>query len=88
MEQLFEQALRCGVTIEQFWQMTPRETFMVIEAYFWRQEQQRKQQISIAWLTAGLMRTKTMPALSRLLMDKRSQSGFVLLFFVKVNPGG
>jgi hypothetical protein len=72
-ETLLQHALRCEITIEQFWRMTPRETFMSIEAYFQREKRLRKQQISMAWLTAGLMRTKHMPALSRLLLDKRPQ---------------
>ena len=53
--------------------MTPKETFAVIEAYFWRQQQQQRQQITMAWLTAGLSRTKRMPELSRLLMSKKAQ---------------
>lgn len=47
--------------------MTPRETFMAIEALVWREEMQQKQLMAAAWHTAALMRQKRMPSLQRFL---------------------
>lgn len=64
------QALKCGLTVAEFWQMTPRETFMAIEAYLWRYEREVKDQIRMAWLNAALVRAKHLPPLARLLAGK------------------
>lgn len=64
-----EQALRADISIEAFWEMTPRETDMAIEAALWRMEQQQDYGLQMAWLTAALQRTKRMPSL-RTLMTK------------------
>jgi hypothetical protein len=60
-------ALRCGVTVESFWSMTPRETYATIEAAAWRAEQEQKARAWLAWHTAALSRAKRMPPLARLL---------------------
>lgn len=65
--------MRCDLAVNEFWQMTPAETFAAIEAYFWRSEIRRKERVSQAWLTAKLIRGKKMPALSALLVDKKAR---------------
>ena len=67
---LLKQALRCGITVADFWQMTPRETLMVIDALIERDERRQSQDIRLAWLTAALVRSKKMPPLERLLTAK------------------
>lgn len=64
------QALRCGVSIEGFWNMTPVETFATIEAVLWREEANQRREITQAWLTAALGRAKRLPKLERLLVKK------------------
>lgn len=57
----------------EFWDLTPQETFMTIEARLWREAQQYKRAISQAWLTAALGRAKRLPALPRLLASGQAQ---------------
>lgn len=47
--------------------MTPRETFMAIEAAVWRQEMEQKALFTAAWYTAALTRAKHPPSLQRFL---------------------
>lgn len=47
--------------------MTPKETFMAIDAFMWREEMQQRQAMAIAWHTAALMRQNRMPSLNRFL---------------------
>lgn len=60
--------MKCGVTVAEFWAMTPRETTMAIEAAIWRDERAQKQALSLAWHTAALGRQKRMPGLKQLLV--------------------
>jgi hypothetical protein len=62
-----EQALRSGVSVFDFYQMTPREVYAVIDATNWRAEKEQQQAMSIAWLGAALQRAKKMPGLKSLL---------------------
>ncbi len=62
-----QQALRSGLAVAEFWEMTPRETYMAIEAAGWRENQRLRQRMSMAWLTAALGRQKRMPSLKSLL---------------------
>ena len=47
--------------------MTPRETLTAIAAATWRAEEQTRRDISLAWHTAALMRSRRMPTLKSLL---------------------
>lgn len=53
--------------------MTPAETFLTIEAYLWQMERHRRDEVTIAWLTAKLMRAKRLPPLARLLTAKKAK---------------
>ena len=65
-----QQALRCGCTVAEFWEMTPRETYAVIAATNWQERQRERQQVSSAWLTASLSRSKRIPRLKVLLAQQ------------------
>lgn len=54
--------------------MTPRETYILIDAASWRAEQRQQQAVSAAWLTAALTRQKRLPSLKRLLGTDRSRA--------------
>jgi hypothetical protein len=55
------------VPVLAFWDLTPRETYMTIEAAVWRDERQQRQIIAQAWGTAALTRAKRLPGLRQLL---------------------
>jgi hypothetical protein len=71
---LLENALRCGVTVADFWAMTPRETYAVIRATGWRIELEQRRDVVQAWQTASLSRAKRLPSLRRLLSPGKSQA--------------
>ena len=62
--------MRAGIGVLEFWDLTPRETFMAIEASIWREEVRQKWDITVAWQTASLSRAKRMPSLKQLLNTK------------------
>lgn len=68
---LMKQALRCGVSVAEFWEMTPRETLLTIEAAIWIDRRRVRQDLSLAWHTAALSRVKRMPSLKRLLASSK-----------------
>jgi hypothetical protein len=55
-----------GITVAEFWDLTPREVSRV-EAAVWRMEQEQARALSLAWHVAALQRQKTLPSLARLL---------------------
>ena len=61
------QALRAGVTVLSFWDLTPRETLIAMEAAVWRAEQAQAGQLAQAWHVAALLRNKQLPSLRTLL---------------------
>jgi len=61
------QALRSGLALPDFWEMTPRETMLAIEAANWREREAEKRAIAQARLTALLVRAKRIPTLKQLL---------------------
>jgi hypothetical protein len=70
IEGLLKQALRCGIGVAEFWDMTPREALMAIEAAIWRDERRQELDIIQAWSMATLMRAKRIPSLKQLLDTK------------------
>lgn len=54
------------MTVAEFWDQTPRETYLAIEAALWRDERAQRQQMAQAWYTAALTRTKKLPTLKQL----------------------
>lgn len=55
------------MTVADFWDMTPRETILAMEAGAWRMQQERELAMSAAWHAAALSRAKRMPSLSSVL---------------------
>jgi hypothetical protein len=66
-------ALRCGVSICEFWDMTPIETRMSIEAALWRDERRQLQDMAHARLTAILTRAKRIPSLKQMMAIKEAR---------------
>lgn len=62
-DSVLERALKAGLGVGTFWELTPHETLLAVSAARWRNEQV----LSVAWYTAALMRTKRMPKLKRFL---------------------
>lgn len=61
------QALRAGLRVSEFWEMTPREVMAAAQATVWRLELDRERMILGAWLTAALSRSRRLPPVKRLL---------------------
>lgn len=68
-----QNALRTGITVADFWGMTPRETWAAMDAAAWRMEQEQRNRAWLAWHTAALSRAKRMPPLSKLLRSDHPQ---------------
>jgi hypothetical protein len=72
-QRLLVEAARCGIAIPEFWDLTPRETFLAIDAAGWRTEQAARRDVALAWHVAALSRTKTLPSLARLLKPPKAR---------------
>ncbi len=71
--ELRRDALRAGLTLEQFWSYTPAELCEVLDAAAWRQEQALRRELTQAWTVAALSRMKRLPTLKRLLRPRRAR---------------
>ncbi len=60
--------------MEAFWALTPRETFMVLEAAGRRWEREHRRDAWLAWHVAALGRAKKLPPLQRLLGTKPART--------------
>lgn len=58
------------MSLFEFWEMTPIETLEVIRAQVCRFDQQRRMMVAQAWQIAALTRTKRLPSLKSLLVNK------------------
>lgn len=63
-----------GLTVPEFWDLTPRELWATVDARRWQWEQQAQLQLTAAWATEGLARTKRLPQLSEWLRPKKKQT--------------
>lgn len=61
-----------GYGHDEFWDQTPRTLSLTFEAYNERLMYQHNERAWLAWHTAALQRTKTMPELHTLLAKKKS----------------
>lgn len=73
MESLLKQTLRCGISVADFWQLTPRETYMAIEAAIWQDERRQRSAVAASWLVAKLSKAKRIPPLKQLLVEKKGR---------------
>lgn len=64
---LLADALKIGLSVGEFWRMTPRETALAFEAAMWRYDRERQQAAWLAWHIAALGRAKRLPSLRRLM---------------------
>ena len=64
---LLADALKVGLSVDEFWGMTPRETVLVVEAAIWRYDREHQQRAWLAWHIAALGRAKRLPSLRKLL---------------------
>jgi len=61
-----ELALGKGISVQEFWQLTMKETYMTIKAATERGERTHRAQIESAWYGAAFARMKRLPELSSL----------------------
>lgn len=61
------------MAVADFWQLTPRETYMAIEAAIWQDERQQRSAVAAAWLVAKLTKAKRIPPLKQLLVEKKGR---------------
>lgn len=61
--------------LADFWEATPRETVLVIEAAGWRFVQQQRTAVSIAWFAEAFARTKRLEPLERTLASVFGEAG-------------
>ena len=59
--------MKFGISVVEYWDMTPRETIAALDAAAWRIRQEQMQSLSLAWHTAALTRARKLPPLARLL---------------------
>jgi hypothetical protein len=71
VERLLVEALRAGVPVSEFWDMTPCETVLAIEAAAWRLEQDERGRLRLAWHVAALSRAKRLPPLAQLMAPQK-----------------
>ena len=56
-----------GLSVSEFWALTPRELALTFDAVGWRQEQEWQWDVMLAWHTAAFVRAKKLPELKTLL---------------------
>ena len=60
-------ALKVGLSVAEFWDLTPKELRLHFEADAWRQGQQIRRDATLAWHIAALSRMKRLPPLRQML---------------------
>lgn len=68
------EALKAGISVFEFWDMTPREVAQAMSAFAWRQRERQRELAWLAWHVAALMRVKRLPRLSELLQREEKRS--------------
>ena len=84
-------AIRCGVSVSEFWDLTPRELYYVAEAFREKLQDDREQRLVQAYQTAVFYRAKRLPSLRRIIErmraaehgPKRAQTPEQMLAFAK-----
>lgn len=62
-EHALKTAILCGLSIEQFENMTPYELSLFIEAYLEKEQAQAQERLTLVWLGEYYHRTKRLPNL-------------------------
>lgn len=76
-------ATRIGISIKDFWEMTPFELFVCIESFEDKEKERSKELIIQAYCTEAFARMKKLPKLKDLLKDKKKQTDDEMLEVVK-----
>ena len=76
-------ATRIGISIKDFWEMTPFELFVCIESFEDKEKERSKELIIQAYYTEAFARMKKLPKLKDLLKDKKKQTDDEMLQVVK-----
>ena len=76
-------ATRIGISIKEFWDMTPYELFICMESYSEVEKENSKKLIVQAYYTEAFARMKKLPKLKDLLKEKKKQSNAEMLEAVK-----
>lgn len=66
-------SFKMGISLSEFWRMTPYEFFLCIESYAEVEEERSKQLIAQAYYTEVFARMKKLPKLKDLLKDKKKK---------------
>lgn len=72
---LLAEAAKIGIAPLAFWDMTPREVLVALEAAVWQTEREQERMLALAWHTAYLQRVKTLPSLQSLLRSLQPDKG-------------
>ena len=64
---LLRDALKAGLSVAEFWALTPRETAQVLRSATWRWQHEYDRDTRLAWHMAALQRSKRLPPLRTLL---------------------
>lgn len=65
--------MRAGLTVDQFWSMTPKETHLYLEAATWKEKQKQRSRAWLAWHIAAFTRAKKMPAYAAVVKPKEAR---------------
>ena len=66
--------MRCGVSVREFGELTPRELFLIVDNYNEQRQQLREDYMTQAYLTAHWQRAKRMPSLKKVLEDAKPKN--------------
>ena len=64
---MFKYAVRCDIRPSEFWELTPREIFLVCDAYAEKKQAELEKDVSIAYIGARIVMAKKPPTLQELL---------------------
>ena len=76
-------ATRIGISLSDFWEMTPYELTICMESYADKEKERSKELIIQAYYTEAFARMKKLPKLKDLLKEKKKQSNEEMLEAVK-----
>lgn len=66
--------LKCGLSVAEFWELTPRETSAWLAAAEWRLKREQERDKALAWTIVALDRSKRLPSLAQLLQPHRRRT--------------
>ncbi len=76
-------AARIGITISEFWRITPYELFIYMQAFEEKEKEHSKEILIQAYYIEAFARMKKLPKLKDLLKEKKEQTDEEMLEVVK-----